>query len=102
MEPNQWPLNLGSERNWSFRVVITRTSTDAPCLSQGAKVLGEGSRINFMVWSHGHKNDWDFFADEVADTAWNYEAVLDIYHRIEDWHVPHAKPGDLDRKTLCV
>ena len=33
MEANQWPLNLASERNWGFRVVLTRTSTDAPCLS---------------------------------------------------------------------
>jgi choline dehydrogenase len=49
------------------------------------KVLGGGSSINLMVWSHGHKDDWDFFADEVADAAWNYESVLNIYRRIEDW-----------------
>jgi len=38
-----------------------------------------------MGWARGHKNDWDFFASESGDTAWNYASVLNIYHRIEDW-----------------
>ena len=50
------------------------------------KVLGGGSSINVMVWARGHKNDWDFFASEAGDPAWNYESVLNIYRRIEDWH----------------
>jgi choline dehydrogenase len=49
------------------------------------KVLGGGSSINNMVWSRGHKNDWDFFADEVGDPGWSYESVLGIFRRIEDW-----------------
>jgi choline dehydrogenase len=39
-----------------------------------------------MGWARGHKNDWDFFASEADDPAWNYESVLAIYRRIEDWH----------------
>jgi choline dehydrogenase len=50
------------------------------------KVLGGGSSINVMAWSRGHKNDWEFFASEAGDPAWNYESVLNIYRRIEDWH----------------
>jgi len=53
-------------------------------LSMG-KVLGGGSSINGLGWARGHKNDWDFFASESGDTAWNYESVLKIYRRIEDW-----------------
>jgi choline dehydrogenase len=49
------------------------------------KVLGGGSSINVMAWSRGHKNDWDYFASEAGDAAWNYESVLNIYRRIEDW-----------------
>jgi len=49
------------------------------------KVLGGGSGINGLDWARGHKNDWDFFASESGDTAWNYESVLKIYRRIEDW-----------------
>jgi len=50
------------------------------------KVLGGGSSINVMAWARGHKNDWDFFAAEAGDSEWNYESVLNIYRRIEDWH----------------
>jgi len=85
IEADQWFLNLGSERDWGF--------TDHPnphlngrsiALGMG-KVLGGGSSINVMGWARGHKNDWDFFAQEAGDPAWSYESVLDIYRRIEDW-----------------
>src|SRR5580700_10834390 len=85
MEANQWPLNLGSERNWGFAGSHNSHLNGRTMPLPMGKVLGGGSSINLMVWSHGHKNDWDFFADEVADTAWNYESVLNIYRRIEDW-----------------
>jgi choline dehydrogenase len=92
MEANQWPLNLGSERNWGFSASPNSHLNGRSMPLAMGRVLGGGSSINLMVWSHGHKNDWDFFADEVADAAWNYESVLNIYRRIEDWHgVPDAK-----------
>jgi len=49
------------------------------------KVLGGGSSINVLAWARGHRCDWDFFAAESGDAAWNYESVLEIYRRIEDW-----------------
>ena len=50
------------------------------------KVLGGGSSINLMVWARGHRSDWDLFAAEAGDPAWNYDSVLATYRRIEDWH----------------
>jgi choline dehydrogenase len=50
------------------------------------KVMGGGSSINAMMWTRGHRSDWDFFASEAGDPAWNYESVLNIYRRIEDWY----------------
>ena len=49
---------------------------------------GTGGRIQhqWMAWARGHKNDWDYFASEAGDPAWNYESVLNTYLRIEDWH----------------
>ena len=80
-----WPTNLGSERDWAFQAQPnSRLHGRAIPLSMG-KVLGGGSSINVMIWSRGHKNDWDLFADEAGDPAWNYESVLQIYRRIEDW-----------------
>ena len=85
-EAHRWFENLGTERDWKF---VAQPNPDlrgrAIPLSMG-KVLGGGSSINVMAWARGHKQDWDFFAAESGDTAWNYESVLNIYRRIEDWH----------------
>jgi choline dehydrogenase len=86
MEACKWPLNLGSERDWSFQSQpISSLNGRSIPMSMG-KVLGGGSSINVMVWARGHKSDWDYFASEAGDPAWSYESVLNIYRRIEDWH----------------
>ena len=85
MNAGEWRLNLGSERDWKYG------DTPNPALNGRAiplsmgKVLGGGSSINAMYWVRGHKNDWDFFASEAGDPAWNYESAKKIYRRIEDW-----------------
>lgn len=88
--PAQWPLNLGSSRDWSF-VGQPAPGLDGRRLplSMG-KGLGGGSSINVMVWARGHKADWDYFAAEAGDDAWGYESILGYYRRIEDWQ------GDVD------
>ncbi|MGY3618316.1 GMC family oxidoreductase N-terminal domain-containing protein [Bradyrhizobium sp. USDA 10063] len=81
-----WASNIGSERDWRF---VTN-----PCAHVGGrtfheamgKVLGGGSSVNAMIWSRGHKADWDHFANESGDPAWSCSSVLEIYRRIEDWH----------------
>jgi choline dehydrogenase len=86
MEPGLTLMNFGSERDWSFQAQPNpHLNGRSVSLSMG-KVLGGGSSINFMTWAHGHKSDWDFFASEAGDPAWNYDSVLKIYRRIEDWH----------------
>ena len=86
MEANQWPHNLGSERDWGF-VDQPNPHLNGRAMPLGmGKVLGGGSSINGMAWARGHRNDWDFFAKEAGDPAWNYASVLNLYRRIEDWH----------------
>ena len=85
-EPGQWPLNLGSERDWGFKDHPNPHINGRSILLSMGKVLGGGSSINGMAWARGHKNDWDFFAQEADDPAWSYGLVLNIYRRIEDWH----------------
>ncbi|MGV6876424.1 GMC family oxidoreductase [Pseudochelatococcus sp. B33] len=95
-EPAQWPLNLGSERDWGF------IGEPAPGLAgrrlplSMGKGLGGGSSINVMVWARGHQEDWDYFAAEAGDKAWGYESVLGYYRRIEDWR---GTPDSLRRGT---
>jgi choline dehydrogenase len=86
MRAEQWPRNLGSEREWNFVAQPNPHLNDRAIPYAMGKVLGGGSSINVMAWARGHKNDWDFFAVEAGDNAWSYESVLDIYRRVEDWH----------------
>jgi choline dehydrogenase len=86
MEPNQWAMNLGNERDWNFQAQPNPHLNGRAIPMNMGKVLGGGSSINLMAWSCGHKNDWDFFASEAGDRGWSYESVLKIYRRIEDWH----------------
>ena len=85
-EANQSVFNLGSERDWNFRTQPNPHLNGRSIRSNMGKVLGGGSSINAMVWSRGHKNDWDCFAAETGDAAWNYQSVLNLYRRVEDWH----------------
>jgi choline dehydrogenase len=81
----RWVENLGSERDWNF-VSQPNPHLKGRSVPLGmGKVLGGGSSINGLGWARGHKNDWDFFASESGETAWNYESVLNIYRRLEDW-----------------
>src|SRR6516225_11682321 len=57
----------------------------APPLALRRKVLGGSSSINAMIWSRGHKNDWEYFAEAAGDPRWRYESVLGLYRRLEDW-----------------
>jgi choline dehydrogenase-like flavoprotein len=86
IEAGQWPANLGSNRDWAFQAQPNPHLNGRSIPMNMGKVLGGGSSINVMIWSRGHKNDWDYFASEAGDPAWNYESVLNIYRRIEDWH----------------
>jgi choline dehydrogenase len=86
MQADQWMANLGSERDWQFIAEPSRHVNGRALPMSMGKVLGGGSSINAMVWSRGHKNDWNFFAAEADDDAWSYESVLKIYRRIEDWN----------------
>lgn len=86
MRADQWPLNIGSERDWCFASEPSPHLNDRSIPLSMGKVLGGGSSINVMGWARGHKNDWDFFAAEAGDDAWGYASVLNIYRRIEDWH----------------
>lgn len=84
-EADQWAMNLGSARDWQFSAEPSPHVNGRSIPMNMGKVLGGGSSINVMVWARGHKNDWDHFAAEAGDPAWGYDAVLEIYRRIEDW-----------------
>lgn len=84
-QAGQWPANLGTERDWGFQAEANPALNGRRLPLSMGRVLGGGSSINVMVWARGHRNDWEHFAEAAGDPGWGYEAVLDIYRRIEDW-----------------
>jgi choline dehydrogenase len=84
-EAGRWFENLGTERDWAFVAQPNPHLKGRSIPLNMGKVLGGGSSINVMFWARGHRNDWDFFASESGDPTWNYESILNIYRRIEDW-----------------
>jgi choline dehydrogenase len=85
LDPALWPTNIGSERDWGFQAQ-PNPHLDGRALSMSmGKGLGGGSSVNVMVWAHGHRSDWDRYADESGDSGWGADAVQAIYRRIENW-----------------
>jgi choline dehydrogenase len=85
MIPGQWPLNIGSERDWGFEAQPNPALNGRSIPLSMGKILGGSSSINVTVWARGHKSDWDHFAEVSGDPAWSYESVLEMYRRIEDY-----------------
>ena len=86
MNPNRWPMTLGSELDWGFVTEPNPNLNGRAIRYSMGKGLGGGSSMNVSTWSRGHRADWDFYASESGDPSWSYEAVLDLYRRrIEAW-----------------
>src|ERR1700694_693305 len=64
MEAAQWPLNIGSERDWAFVGQPNPHLNGRSIPLNMGKILGGGSSINLMEIGGGQQNDWDFFAAE--------------------------------------
>ena len=81
----QWTRNLGTEHTWNFEAEPSPSVNGRRIAMAMGKILGGGSSVNTMLWAHGHRNDWEHFAAEAGDPGWNYESVLALYRRIENW-----------------
>jgi choline dehydrogenase len=85
IDPLRWYMNIGGEFDWAYKAEASPSLNGRSINLPMGKTLGGGSSINAMVWARGHKNDFNEWAAAVDDPAWNYESVLKVYRRIEDW-----------------
>src|SRR5262249_27976262 len=82
--PPQWVENLSSPYAGPYRYEpsppVAGRSTPLPL----GKVLGGSGSINAMVWTRGHRADYDGWA-EAGNPFWDFISVLPLFKQSEDW-----------------
>ncbi|HWK60960.1 MAG TPA: GMC family oxidoreductase N-terminal domain-containing protein [Eoetvoesiella sp.] len=85
IQPAAWFTNLGTARDWKDISEPQAGLLGRRMAMDTGRVLGGGSSINACNYARGHRNDFEFWHAESGDSAWGYEAILDIYKRLENW-----------------
>lgn len=86
LDPGQWFMNLGTERDWGDIAVPTDSVNGRAIASHMGHVVGGGSSINATIWVRPTRADFDGWAEIAGDTAWGYDAALKTFkEKIENW-----------------
>jgi choline dehydrogenase len=85
MNPGVWFTNLGTERDWGDAAIASPGTNNRTIPEHMGRVVGGGSSINATIWVRPFKADLEYWAQASGDKAWNYEAGLEIYRRMENW-----------------
>lgn len=89
LDPAQWFMNLGTERDWGDIAVPTESVNGRTISSHMGRVIGGGSSINATIWVRPPRADFDGWAEIAGDAAWGYDAALKLFkERIENWQGP--------------
>ena len=82
--PPQWVENLGSPYDWAYRYEPSPHVAGRSIPLPLGKVLGGSGSINAMVWTRGHRADYDGWA-EAGNAGWDFNSVLPLFQKSEDW-----------------
>jgi choline dehydrogenase len=85
MNPSVWFTNLGTERDWKDVALASPSTNNRAIPEHMGRVVGGGSSINATIWARPFKADLDYWAQASGDKAWNYEAGLKVFRRMENW-----------------
>jgi len=72
----------GPKVNWGYRTVPQTNLNGRDMWYPQGKTLGGGSSINAMIYTRGHRTDYDRWADSGAK-GWAYEDVLPYFRKAE-------------------
>src|SRR5262249_37783154 len=82
--PPQWVENLGSRYDWAYHYEPSPHVAGRSIPLPLGKVLGGSGSINAMVWTRGHRADYDGWA-EAGNAGWDFHSVLPLFQKAEDW-----------------
>jgi choline dehydrogenase len=84
LNPPQWVENLGSRYDWTYRYEPSPYVAGRSIPLALGKVLGGSGSINALVWTRGHRADYDGWA-EAGNAGWDFNSVLPLFKKSEDW-----------------
>jgi choline dehydrogenase-like flavoprotein len=76
-------LAKNGQANWRFNTVPQAGLNGRRGYQPRGKVLGGSSSINAMIYTRGHRADYDEWA-ALGNPGWGYEDVLPFFRRAED------------------
>lgn len=82
--PSIWFYNVGGSLDWSVPIAPVPQLNNRKFNMALGHVLGGGSSINAMVWSHGMDRDYDSWARSGA-ACWGFKDVLPMFKSQDDW-----------------
>jgi len=75
-------LARNGQANWAFETVPQPGLNGRRGYQPRGKVLGGSSSVNAMVYTRGHRSDYDHWAAE-GNAGWGYDDVLPYFKRAE-------------------
>uniref|UniRef100_A0A8D9AH87 Glucose dehydrogenase [FAD, quinone] n=1 Tax=Cacopsylla melanoneura TaxID=428564 RepID=A0A8D9AH87_9HEMI len=76
-----------SPANWNYKTIQMNGSclgmSNNQCRIPRGKVMGGSSVLNYMIFTRGHRNDYDQWATNGCD-GWNYDNVKPFFIKSED------------------
>ena len=71
--------------DWCYRTEPDEGLNGRSIIYARGKVLGGCSSINAMIYMRGQARDYDEWARLTGDASWNWESVLPIFRKSEDY-----------------
>lgn len=76
-------LMRSNKRNWRYYTTPQKHLNNRQSYIPRGKMLGGSSSVNAMVYTRGHKWDYDHWA-ELGNKGWSWDEVLPIFKRCEN------------------
>ncbi len=101
------PLNMlylmnSRKYNWLYKTEAEAATGNRPFFWPRGKTLGGSSAINAMIYTRGHRWDYDHWA-ELGNSGWDYDSVLpwfkksELQHRgADDYHSTEGRMHVID------
>lgn len=107
--PLSAPLNQLTSFNWGFKAEANPKAClgleGGVCNFHKGRGLGGTSIINFLIYTRGHRRDYDRWA-ELGNTGWSYDEILPYFTKSEKTNNPkffkskyHGTKGELNIET---